>query len=219
MKISILAIMVLLACTIISYGQTKYSIKGATVDTVSKTKLTTTVTVLNAKDSILQTYTHTGADGTFSLPVSKPGTYLLWITYPDYATYEDKFVISDAAPTHNFGNINMQDRAKLLQGVVIKGEATAIKIKGDTTVYNARAFVIQPNDKVEDLLKQLPDVQVDKDGKITAQGERVPKVYVDGEEFFGDDPLLVTRNLRADMVDKVEIYNKKKRAGCLYRHR
>ncbi|MEO8886543.1 MAG: TonB-dependent receptor [Mucilaginibacter sp.] len=209
MKISILAIMVLLICTITSYGQTTYTIKGTTIDTLTKAKLTTTVTILNAKDSILQTFTHTGADGSFSLPISKPGIYLLWVTCPDYASYEEKFTISAATPTHNFGNINIQDRAKLLQEVVIKGEATAIKIKGDTTVYNARAFVIQPNDKVEDLLKQLPDVQVDKDGKITAQGEKVPKVLVDGEEFFGDDPLLVTRNLRADMVDKVEIYNKK----------
>jgi hypothetical protein len=209
MKITIIALFMVCATALTTLGQSTYSIKGTTADTLGKTKLTTTVTVLNAKDSILQTFTHAAADGSFNLPIDKPGTYLLWVTFPGYASYEEKFVISNAVPMHNFGNINLQDRAKLLQEVVIKGEATAIKIKGDTTVYNARAFVIQPNDKVEDLLKQLPDVQVDKDGKITAQGEKVPKVYVDGEEFFGDDPLLVTRNLRADMVDKVEIYNKK----------
>src|SRR5690606_13758002 len=83
------------------------------------------------------------------------------------------------------------------------------KIKGDTTEYNAAAFVIQPNAKVEDLLKQFPGIQVDKDGKITAQGQTVTKVLVDGEEFFGDDPTLVTKNLRADMVDKVQLYDKK----------
>ncbi len=209
MKISILTIMACLICAITSYGQTTYSIKGTTVDTVTKAKLSTTITVLNAKDSILQAYTHTNADGSFNLTVTKPGNYLLWVTYPGYASYEEKFTINPAVPTHNFGNINLQDRAKLLQEVVIKGEVKAIKIKGDTTEYNAKAFVIQPNDKVEDLLRQLPDVHVDKDGKITAQGESVPKVTVDGEEFFGDDPLLVTRNIRADMVDKVQIFNKK----------
>src|SRR6201999_4659218 len=84
-----------------------------------------------------------------------------------------------------------------------------MKIKVDTTEFNAKAFVIQPNAKVEDLLKQLPGIQVDKDGKITAQGQTVNKVLVDGEEFFGDDPTLVTRNIRADMVDKIQLYDKK----------
>src|SRR5690606_25448106 len=83
------------------------------------------------------------------------------------------------------------------------------KIKVDTTEYNAAAFVIQPNAKVEDLLKQCPGRQVDKDGKMTAQGQTVTKVLVDGEEFFGDDPTLVTKNLRADMVDKAQLYDKK----------
>ncbi|HTE02377.1 MAG TPA: outer membrane beta-barrel family protein, partial [Mucilaginibacter sp.] len=85
----------------------------------------------------------------------------------------------------------------------------AIKIKGDTTEFNAAAYTVQPNAKVEDLLKQLPGIQVDKDGKITAQGQTVNKVLVDGEEFFGDDPTLVTKNIRADMVDKVQLYDKK----------
>ncbi|MEJ0079783.1 MAG: hypothetical protein WDM78_02195 [Puia sp.] len=84
-----------------------------------------------------------------------------------------------------------------------------MKIKGDTTEFNAQAFVIQPNAKVEDLLKQLPGITIDKDGKITAEGQTVTKVLIDGEEFFGDDPTLVTRNIRADMVDKIQLYDKK----------
>src|SRR5690606_29401747 len=70
-------------------------------------------------------------------------------------------------------------------------------------------FVIRPGDRVEDLLTQLPGIQVDKDGKITAQGKAVNKVLVDGEEFFGDDPTLVTKNIRSDMVDKVQLFDKK----------
>jgi hypothetical protein len=103
----------------------------------------------------------------------------------------------------------MSLKSRLLKEVLIKGTVAAIKIKGDTTEYNAKAFVIQPNSKVEDLLKQLPGIQVDKDGKITAQGQTVNKVLVDGEEFFGDDPTLVTKNIRGDMVDKVQLYDKK----------
>ncbi|HEX4374272.1 MAG TPA: outer membrane beta-barrel protein, partial [Puia sp.] len=73
----------------------------------------------------------------------------------------------------------------------------------------ADSFKVQPNATIEDLLKKLPGIQVDKNGQITAQGETVQKVLVDGEEFFGDDPTLVTKNLRADMVDKVQVYDKK----------
>lgn len=209
MKITITTIVALCLFALTSFGQNTFSVKGVTVDTALKTKLRTTVTVLNAKDSILRSYTRSAADGSFSISGLPAGNYLLWVTYPDYASYEDSFTVGGANREHNFGNINMQDKAHLLGSVVIRGAATAIKIKGDTTEYNARAFTIQPNDKVEDLLKQLPDVQVDKDGKITAQGKSVPNVLVDGEEFFSNDPLLVTRNIRADMVDKMQIYDRK----------
>src|SRR5476651_397791 len=101
----------------------------------------------------------------------------------------------------------MSPRSRLLKEVIVRGTASQMKIKGDTTEFNARAFVIQPNAK--DLLKQLPGITVDKDGKITAEGQAVNKVLVDGEEFFGDDPTLVTRNIRADMVDKIQLYDKK----------
>jgi len=209
MKITIFTIIALCAFTLSSYAQNTFSIKGTTIDTTTKAKLATTITVLNAKDSLLKGYTHSKPDGSFSITGLPTGRYYLWVTYPDYATYQEEFTVTPNTPLKDFGNISMQLRSKVLQDVVIRGQAQAIKIKGDTTEYNAKAFVIQPNDKVEDLLKQLPDVQVDKDGKITAQGKSVPNVLVDGEEFFSNDPLLVTRNIRADMVDKVQIYDKK----------
>ncbi|MDB5112774.1 MAG: outer rane beta-barrel protein, partial [Mucilaginibacter sp.] len=145
----------------------------------------------------------------FSFNGLPQGKFILLMSYPDYADYVETFTLDAAHPSHEFGSINMRLKAKILQEVMIKGQVTAIKIKGDTTEFNAKAYVIQPNDKVEDLLKQLPGIQVDKDGKITANGQAVNKVLVDGEEFFGDDPTLVTKNLRADMVDKVQLYDKK----------
>ena len=99
-------------------------------------------------------------------------------------------------------------KANLLKDVIVT-HRSAINIKGDTTEFAADSFKVQPNATVEDLLKKLPGIQVDKNGQITAQGEKVQKVLVDGEEFFGDDPTLVTQNLRADMVDKVQLYDKK----------
>lgn len=92
---------------------------------------------------------------------------------------------------------------------VVSNRRQGITIRGDTTDYDSASFVVPPNAKVEDLLKQLPDIQVDQGGKITAQGQTVSKVWVDGEEFFGDDPTLITRNLRSDMIAKVQVYDKK----------
>jgi hypothetical protein len=82
------------------------------------------------------------------------------------------------------------------------------KPSGDTIEYKASAFVIQPNDKLQALLRKLPGIDIDKDGRIYAQGDTVKKLLVDGEEFFGDDPTLGSRNLRADIVDVIQIYFK-----------
>lgn len=109
---------------------------------------------------------------------------------------------------YHLGEIGLQSVAHLVEDIVVKGRA-AITIKGDTTEHDASQFKVEKNAKVEDLLKVLPGISVDASGKITAQGKTVQKVLVDGEEIFCDDPTLVTRNLRSDMVDKVQVYEKK----------
>jgi hypothetical protein len=210
MRVKILAILAFCLLTITTFAQSGYSVKGSAIDTSSKVKLeNTTICVLNATDSILRKFTYAGENGIFSISGLPAGKFILLMSYNDYADYVEPFALDPGHPAHDFGTVKMQLKARLLQQVMIKGTVTAIKIKGDTTEFNAKAYVIQPNDKVEDLLKQLPGIQVDKDGKITANGQAVNKVLVDGEEFFGDDPTLVTKNLRADMVDKVQLYDKK----------
>lgn len=192
------------------FAQKPYSVKGSVVDSVSSIKLfNTSISVLYAKDSILCKFTRAANDGSFSITDLPKGKFTLLVTYPGYADYVETFSLDSVKTEINFGNINMFLKSMLLQDVIVKGTVAAIKIKGDTTEYNAGSFKIQPNAKVEDLLKQLPGIQVDQNGKITAQGQTVQKVLVDGEEFFGDDPTLVTKNLRADMVDKVQLYDKK----------
>jgi hypothetical protein len=211
MKITISSIALLLLFSLASYAQSNYSIKGSVVDTAEKKLLSNaSIMVLNAKDSILRKFTRVTADGSFAINDLGKGKFILIMTYPGYADYSEGFTLDEKVQLpHDFGKVNMILKARLLQDVIIKGQATAIKIKGDTTEFNAKAYVIQPNDRVEDLIKQFPGIEVDKDGKITAQGKTVEKVLVDGEEFFGDDPTLVTKNIRADMVDKVQLYDKK----------
>jgi len=191
-------------------AQNNYSIKGTITDTVEKVKLVTSaVTILQFNDSILVKFSYAKSDGSFILDGLPRGKYILLVSYPDYADYAEAFSLDSANPSHDFGNISMTPKSRLLQEVIVKGTVSQMKINGDTTEFNAKAFVIQPNAKVEDLLKQLPGITVDKDGNITAEGQRVTKVLLDGEEFFGDDPTLVTRNIRADMVDKIQLYDKK----------
>ena len=193
-----------------TFAQNSYTIKGVIADSVEHVKLgTASVAVLQAKDSVLVKFTYVEKDGSFAVSGLQKGKFILLVSYPDYADYTEEFGLDSTNQTRNFGSISMTLKTRLLKEVMIKGTASQMKIKGDTTEFNAKAFVIQPNAKVEDLLKQLPGITVDKDGKITAEGQTVSKVLVDGEEFFGDDPTLVTRNIRADMVDKIQLYDKK----------
>ncbi len=202
-----MVMLALCVCATRLFAQNSYPINGVTVDTASKVKLQgATIAVLNARDSILRQFAYSGPDGGFSITGLDTGKYMMLVTRNGYADYVERFNLT---ALHDFGQINMSLKSKLLQDVIIRGQTSAIKIKGDTTEYNAKAYVIQPNDKVEDLLRQLPGIQVDQNGNITAQGVAVKKVLLDGEEFFGDDPMLVTRNIRADMVAKVQLYDKK----------
>jgi len=210
MKQALLSLIILSFISVASYAQNLYSIKGSVADTTSNVKLlNTTISVLRDKDSTLVKFTRANKDGLFAINDLPKGNMFLLVTYPGYADYVEHFSLDSSKTSFDFGKVKMTLKATLLANVIIKGTAAAIKIKGDTTEFNASSYKIQPNSKVEDLLKQLPGIQVDKDGKITAQGQTVNKVLVDGEEFFGDDPTLVTKNLRGDMVDKVQLYDKK----------
>src|SRR5688500_10294568 len=102
----------------------------------------------------------------------------------------------------------MNDRTKVLEEVLVTNEAPPVTLINDTIQYNAGSFKTQPNASVEQLLKKLPGVKVEKDGTIKAQGETVQKVLVDGKEFFGNDPKIATKNLPADAIDKVQVYDR-----------
>ncbi|HMG09919.1 MAG TPA: hypothetical protein VK609_15505, partial [Mucilaginibacter sp.] len=125
-----------------------------------------TISILNAKDSTLYKFGRASNDGSFKIDGLKPGKLILLVTYPDFADYVEHFTLELSKEVQDFGKIYMTSKARLLKEVIIKGKAASIKIKGDTTEYNAAAYVIQPNAKVEDLLKQLPGIQIDNDGKI-----------------------------------------------------
>ncbi len=202
-------LLALISCTITALAQKNGSIKGVAFDTLSKQSVSSaTVSVMDKKDSSLVTFTMTDNGGRFELKGIPNGDYRLLITHVNYHNSSNLFSISDSARSRDFGNITMNDKAKVLGEVVVTNEAPPVTLVGDTVQYNAGSFKTQPNANVEQLLKKLPGVKVDKDGTVTAQGEKVNRVLVDGKEFFGNDPKIATRNLPADAIDKVQVYDK-----------
>ncbi len=164
------------------------------------------VALLTPKDSILYRFTRSAADGSFTLKNVKPGSYILMTTHPVFGDLLDDITVKET--TLQLGTVALTSKSKLLQEVIVKS-GNPIKIKGDTTIYTADSFKVSANANVEELLKKLPGIQVDKNGEIKAMGEKVEKILVDGEEFFGDDPGMAVKNLRADAVKEVQVFDKK----------
>ncbi|MBT9484930.1 TonB-dependent receptor [Sediminibacterium sp.] len=204
-----LILLCLIAGISTSFAQQNGSVKGLVTDTLNKQNLTNAVvSVLRAKDSVLVKFTRTNTEGNFNLPNLSAGKYIVMVTYPSYADYIDIISVTEGSIT-DLGKVPVITKATLLQEVIVKQTIGSIRMKGDTTEYKADSFKVSANADVQELLRKMPGIQVNSKGEITAQGERVQKVLVDGEEFFSDDPAVVTKNLRADAVDKVQSFDKK----------
>ena len=102
-----------------------------------------------------------------------------------------------------------KESSVMLDETIVSGVKSAVIVKEDTIEYNAGSYRTQPNAVVEDLLKKLPGVEVDADGKITSGGKTISKILIDGKEFFSDDPKMASKNLPSDMVDRIQIVDRK----------
>ncbi|NOU37520.1 MAG: outer membrane beta-barrel protein [Ferruginibacter sp.] len=183
------------------------SITGTVKDTSTKVNVkNAVVALLTQKDSILKNFSRVKEDGSFSLKNVPPGKYILSVTHPNFGEYVDDVEINTTS--QNLGTIALTSKSKLLAAVIIKS-GSPIRIKGDTTIYTADSFKVSANANVEELLKKMPGIQVDKNGEIKAMGQKVEKILVDGEEFFGDDPGMAVKNLRADAIKEVQVFDKK----------
>ena len=192
-----------------SFSQKNGTVSGIAYDTsLHQFVPNATITVLKKSDSSLVTFTIADNDGRFELSKLSNGTYRLLITQVNYHNANRYFIIDNEHKNVDLGNIAMNDKNKVLNEVIINAESAPVTLLGDTIQYNAGSFKTQPNANVEDLLKKLPGIKVDKDGAVKAQGEKVQKVLVDGKEFFGNDPKIATKNLPADAIDKVQVYDK-----------
>lgn len=192
------------------------SVKGTITDTAARKPVAgATVTVLLAKDSSLVSFQLSDDNGRFEVSKLANGQYRLLITHVNYHNASVPFTITDAEKNKELGTVIMNDVTKVLEEVIVTAEAPPVTLINDTVQYNAGSFKTPPNATVEQLLKKLPGVKVEKDGTVKAQGQTVKKVLVDGKEFFGNDPKVATKNLPADAVDKVQVYDKSSDAAEL----
>jgi Outer membrane protein beta-barrel family/Carboxypeptidase regulatory-like domain len=183
------------------------NIKGKLIDTAAKQAIVdATISLITAKDSSLVTFTLSNKQGIFEIKGVATGDYQLVISHNAYQAFRKSISITAEKKIIDLGELAPPKDYKVLGGVTVTNEAPIV-VKNDTVQFNASGFKTAPNATVEDLLKKLPGVEVDKEGNVKSQGEQVQKVYVDGKEFFGNDPKLATKNLTADMVESVQVFD------------
>jgi hypothetical protein len=210
MRHLLLLFSILLLCAAANVqAQTKCNVNGKVADDAGEALGGASVMLLQAKDSILQSFAITAPDGRFKFEGVPAGDYVFKAIFAKHITYVRSIKIDDAQTEMAMEPVAMTPEASKLDDVQINEDRQPIRMKGDTIEYDAKAFKTQAGDNVENLLKKLPGVEVDNDGNIKAQGKNVVKVLVDGKEFFGDDPKVASKNLPAGAIDKVQVFDKK----------
>jgi 5-hydroxyisourate hydrolase-like protein (transthyretin family) len=185
-------------------------VTGHVVDTSGKKSLSNVaVSAIRLRDSVLLKHVRTNKDGDFELKGFLVDTFTLLVEHPEF---EPKSIFifgnKDNATIH-IPSVRMNMKTKDLDEVIIYANKNPIFYRGDTLIYVADSFKVNENAVVEDLLKRLPGLTVDENGKITSQGKQISQVLVDGDEFFGSDPTIATKNLAAKGVESVAVYEKK----------
>ncbi|MDE7091925.1 MAG: TonB-dependent receptor, partial [Muribaculaceae bacterium] len=202
-RVFLLFILQLLCATTIH----AYNISGSIVDQTDEPMPEAGVRILSAKDS---SYVKGGAanmDGIFSITGLRSGKYIIEYTYIGYKRKLTNVEIKNTSV--NVGKIILEESSITLKEAVVTAVKTPITVKEDTIEFNADSYKTQPNAVIEDLLKRLPGVEVDTDGKITSNGKEVTKILVDGKEFFSDDPKVASKNLPVNMIDKLQVVDRK----------
>jgi len=199
--------LILLACTALGYSQS-ITLKGKVTDSDNVPLEAATVYLTSAKDSTVIDYAMTNKSGNWEMKtraVNKP--VFLKISFVSFTDHKKQY--DNLTENIDFGTISLSDQATTLDNVVIEGETPPIRIKADTLEFNASSFKVRPDANVEALLKQLPGVDVDADGKITVNGKEVNQILVNGKPFFDKDGKVALQNLPADIINKVQVTDTK----------
>jgi len=206
MRIKLFALLLLLLSPLVAFAA-EYSIQSKMLDKATDGAIEMgSVRLLTPGDSSLVAGTLSDQAGRFTLTKISAGKYILECRFLGYKTVYRDIEIKDRSIT--LPNIFMEEESKQLGEVQVTGMAAQMIVKVDTIEYNAAAFKTAENAVVEDLLKRLPGVQI-SDGSITVHGEKISRIKVDGKKFFDGDIEMTTRNLTADMIDKIQVVDEK----------
>ena len=185
-------------------------VKGTVIEESNKQPIEqATIRLLNVKDSTFISGVVSGKNGTFSIKNVKNGSYLLAITFIGLEPIYQPIQITGKTNPVNIGKLEMADGSIMLGEAVITAKAVEVTVRNDTVEYNADSYKVTEGSMLEDLLKKMPGVEIDSEGKVTVNGKEIKKIMVDGKEFFSDDPKVASKNLPAKMVDKVQVLDKK----------
>lgn len=191
-----------------TYAQ-KTTVKGRIFDSTQQKGLAyATVSLVHEKDSTLVTFGRADSSGYFSLKNIDKGSYLLSTSYVGYLPVWKKVAVKATGETEELTDVNMTDLVTA-QNVTVVSKRPPVTMNNDTLEFNTENFKTQPNAVVEDMLKKMPGVTIESDGSVKINGQAVQKILVNGKEFFTGDPKMATKNLPADAVDKVQVFDKK----------
>ncbi len=164
-----------------------------------------TVKLTSKRDTLKINYTRSGVQGEFKFEKLTRGRYYIEVTYIGFENFKQEVLVGGNAD--NLGILKMKPSATTLGVFEVKGTAERAEQKGDTTQYNAAAFKVTQDATTEDLVKKMPGITIEN-GTVKAHGEDVKKILVDGKQFFGDDPSVTLKNLPAEVVDKIQVFDK-----------
>ena len=202
----------LLITPILVFAQqgSRVDITGQIVEEGNETPIEqATIRLLNVKDSTLIGGVVSAKNGSFRLKNIRPGNYLLHVSFVGFDHFYQPLGITGKTNPVNVGKLELSDGAIALGEAVVVGKAPEVVVKNDTVEYNADSYKVTEGSMLEDLLKKMPGVEVSADGKVTVNGKEIKKIMVDGKEFFTNDPKVASKNLPAEMVEKIQVYDRK----------
>lgn len=191
----------------VSMGANAQGVKGRLLDVNENKPLrAATLSLTSLKDSSQRFNTISDSTGRFQFTGLYPDSFLLNVSFVGYEDFKQIVAVRDSIV--NLGTLFIPKSVKQLGEVTVVAQAPPVQQKGDTLQYNASQFKVNPDANAEDMVKKLPGVTVDQQGNVTAQGEQVKKVTIDGRDFFGDDATAALRNLPAEVIDKIQVFDR-----------
>ena len=196
-----------LLCASAAYAQSEIS--ATVIDTTGETLPGANAILLRASDTLLTSFGTTDNKGVFLMTKVPPGEYLLRVSFLGFERPDQPLTVTASDQYLGLGELTMYPAGFQLAGVEVTADRIPIRMKGDTMLYDAAAFAVGENAKVEDLLRRLPGMSIDANGQLTWRGKPVQEVMINGKPFFAGNSSLITQNLDAKALKNVEVFDQK----------